>query len=202
MKNDFDKVAGVYDPLARLVFGSKLDDAQQFFLNGLEKKANVLILGGGTGRILEWLPKQKELDVTFVELSHSMLEKAKKRDSNAKSTSFIHKNGLATSGQFNYVITNFFFDCFSQEQLDEMIKHVVSMLDVEGKLFVTDFKDNDRLKDQWINRLMHWFFKLITNLESKALKDISNTIEAHGLVRTAYKSFDRGQIFSAIYERP
>ncbi|MEP5106138.1 MAG: methyltransferase type 12, partial [Ekhidna sp.] len=63
--NDFDFVAPIYDRLSKLVFGKSLIKAQAYHLKVIGDKDRVLILGGGTGKLLEFIPKSGELD--FVE---------------------------------------------------------------------------------------------------------------------------------------
>lgn len=199
MKNNFDKVAKVYDALAALVFGDKLDKAQQTFVNKLKCNEKILIIGGGTGKILEWLPQDAGLMVDYLELSSQMIEKARKRRSKALETNFIQDDIMMHEGKYDVIIANFFLDCFNEEQLVRVIEKIESLMKVKGKLIVADFSLSTGQRDQLLNKLMHRFFKLVANLESDHLKDIRGIILQSEFIETHYRDFDRGQLFSGVY---
>lgn len=202
MKNNFDRVAYVYDYLAKCIFKArKLKKVQTAFLGCMHLGARVLIVGGGTGEILEWLPKGKHLFVDYVELSARMLERAKLRKAQTTETHFIQSNALEHSGLYDFIIAHFFLDCFDEDELPKMLKHLSNQVKVGGKLLVSDFCHNGKRKDEFLNRLMHLFFRLFANLSSKKLQNIRAVIRASGLVETHYQTFDRGQLFSAVYEK-
>lgn len=199
MKNDFDRVAPIYDLLAKIVFGDKLAKVQKEYLDHLSINSKVLIVGGGTGKILEWLPIEKRLAVTFVEMSDKMITKAKSRNSQALNTNFHLGDIMEFEGKFDYIIANFFFDCFEERTLIKVLKKLNNQLYTQGKLIVADFSINYKNRDKIINRLMHWFFKVVSNLESKELKDIRRIIIASGFCETHFKRCDRGQLFAGVY---
>ncbi|QIL77379.1 hypothetical protein [Hymenobacter sp. HDW8] len=74
----FDFVAAFYDPLARLVFGSALQRAQQAALAHLPPVAPyILIVGGGTGWVLlETLKQRPTARILYLEASAVMLRKS------------------------------------------------------------------------------------------------------------------------------
>ena len=200
MKNNFDSVSYIYDYLAKWIFKErKLKEVQTAFLGCIHLSARVLIVGGGTGEILEWLPKGKHLFVDYVELSAGMLGRAKLR--NARETHFIQGDALEHSGLYDFIIAHFFLDCFDEDELPKMLKHLSNQLKVGGKLLVSDFCHNGKRKDEFLNKLMHLFFRLFANLSSKKLQNIRAVIRASGLVETHYQTFDRGQLFSGVYEK-
>lgn len=200
MKNNFDSVAYMYDYLAKWIIKErKLKEMQTAFLGCMHLSARVLIVGGGTGKILEWLPKAKHLSIDYVELSARMLEQAKLR--NAQETHFIQSHALKHSGLYDFIIAHFFLDCFNEDELPKMLKHLSNQLKVGGKLLVSDFCHNGKRKDEFLNKLMHLFFRLFANLSSKKLQNIRAVIRASGFVETHYQTFDRGQLFSGVYEK-
>lgn len=203
MKNNFNAVAPFYDAVARLVFGNKLKKIQQHYLTELPKEGNVLILGGGTGEILEWLPESQNLSVTYVELSAGMLKRAEKRQSNAAYTKFECKDFLAFDAEMVYdvVIANFFLDCFAEENLEGVILKIAGLLKQNGQLYVSDFQLSAKPKHRLLSRLMHAFFRLTTGLQSSKLRDIPNAIEQYGFCAINFTSSDEGQLFSAIYQQ-
>jgi ubiquinone/menaquinone biosynthesis C-methylase UbiE len=77
--NSFDRIAPVYDRLADIVFGTAILDAQRTHLHALNDAREILILGGGTGRLLrDLLGQNAKSRVTYVEASQRMIELALK----------------------------------------------------------------------------------------------------------------------------
>ena len=105
--NNFNLIAPIYDALVRLIFKDSLILAQKAFLDEINASDNVLILGGGSGEILEFLPKCKK--VTFLDKSKKMLSKAEKRT--ARKVSFVMADFLTEDidGTFDVVICPFFW---------------------------------------------------------------------------------------------
>ena len=79
-QSNFNLIAPVYDFLAKMVFGSHLKKAQTIFLNQIKEGDRVLVVGGGTGWILEELNQlNKPIKVVYVEPSTKMMSLSKAR---------------------------------------------------------------------------------------------------------------------------
>ncbi len=200
MKNDFDRVAPIYDLLASLVFGRKLEKAQKTFLNVITPDSKVLVIGGGTGKILEWLPQDLNLEIAYVELSKTMLQKAQKKNCRHR-VEFYQNDVLSLEGQYDYVIANFFLDCFDSDSLKKVIAKLKDLMKDDALLFVTDFRKNSDGRDRFFRVIMHSFFRLASNLESSHLGDIHEEILGSNFNELNYQMIDRGQLFSAVYRK-
>ncbi len=118
--NGFDAVAGIYDGLARLVYGKSLHAAQAQFLPVIPSDAKVLIIGGGTGWLLhELLLLNTGCQVWYVEASAKMIVAAQKKIGNDARVHFIHGTEAAIPEEvvFDVVITNFFLTCLHSPPL-------------------------------------------------------------------------------------
>lgn len=200
MKNDFNTIAPIYDALARIAFGRSLDRAQQSFLSHVEPNAKVLIVGGGTGKILEWLPEGLDLQIDYVEMSQGMLRKASARVSKDNQVQFICQDIREVRGQYDIIIANFFLDCFSSKDLESILSHLKGLLDPKGKLLVTDFYPTNVWHHKLLIKSMHWFFRTITQLEADQLVDIHEKVKAAELLPVALAFFRSGSVFSAVYQ--
>jgi len=201
VKNNFDRVAPIYDLLAKFVFAKKLENIQRQYLNEIPEGAKILIVGGGTGKLLEWLPAEKSLTVTYLELSEKMLLKAKRRVLDDIYVTFQQGDVLEVQGEYEVVIAHFFLDCFDEKLLIKVLNRLNGILKNDGKLFVADFKLNDKLKDKWLSKLMHQFFRLVSNLSSKELKDLHKLTLENGFKQVSYKTLYDEQLYAAIYEK-
>jgi tRNA (cmo5U34)-methyltransferase len=109
--NDFNGIASVYDALASMVFGKNLIKSQHHFLHVIPDYATVLIVGGGSGELLQTLLQQKpKCQVVYVDASERMIELARQRVQNAARVTFLcgTESVEMPVPAFTVVITNFY----------------------------------------------------------------------------------------------
>lgn len=199
MKNDFDFVAPIYDTLSKVVFGKKLDQAQKTFISIIRPSSRVLIVGGGTGGILKWLPTNCALKIDYVELSQKMLNKAKAKTSVGNSVEFYAKDVLEVEGAYDVVVANFFLDCFAHDRLPTAVQKLKDLLSNNGSLMVTDFYPSANRYQKLLLKVMLSFFRLTSRLEASELLDIHGTIKQSGFEVSQLKFLNDGSLFSAVY---
>ncbi|MBL7848854.1 MAG: class I SAM-dependent methyltransferase [Cyclobacteriaceae bacterium] len=200
--NQFDRIAAVYDGLARLVFGQRLTRAQEIYLSQILPRSRVLILGGGTGKIIGALKRvQPDCRVIFIEASQAMLQRAKDRNKALAGIEFIHgtEQSIPPGALYDVVITPFYLDMFPEDQLREVIKHVGLTLDIHGKWLVTDFYSPTTIGQRWLERIMYLFFRVTTGISAKSLPDWKASLRDNGWIE---KNHARdGFIESAVFVR-
>lgn len=193
--NKFDAVAPFYDQLARFVFGGDILNSQVCFLDEIKPTDSVLIIGGGTGRLLKQLPSCESL--TYLDKSTKMLSYAV-RDFDQGHFRFIVDDffDVNLEGVFDVIICPFFLDCFNEENLVGAINRVSSLLAVDGKLIISDF---DYQRRSFLMPVMHWFFRIFSSLESRKLMDIDGFLVRNGFSIEKEKFFRQKMIFSRLY---
>lgn len=74
----FDNIATWYDALAHLIFGDIRYSAQAHFLNQVPENSRIVIIGGGTGKLIEALTQLHPvgLDITYIEQSEKKIGRA------------------------------------------------------------------------------------------------------------------------------
>ena len=196
--NDFDRIAWCYDFLVRMVFGTRLDRASSHFLVNLRTSARVLILGGGTGKLMKNIAHVHE--VVYLEKSSKMLEKAKKRSpANVK---MLHGDFIAfeESKSFDVVICPFFLDVFLPHELREVLKKIHALLSLEGQVIVTDFQRTTLWSKQLIS-LMYLFFSKAAHLSGSRLLSIHEMMLHQGFEEIHHVSYQDGMVFSKSYQK-
>ncbi len=193
--NDFDFVAPIYDQLQRLVFGDRLFNSTLFYLDEIEDKDEVLILGGGTGRLL---PHVKSNSVCFLDKSKKMVEMARKR---RKGMEFIQADFLEwkSSRQFGVIICPFFLDVFSPENLSHVLKKIDEVMLPGGMLLVTDFEKRASIRNRFMLKAMHFFFRITTSMESRDLNPIDEYV-VQFFEKVDEEMFGRG-VYARLYEK-
>lgn len=182
----FDFLAPVYDSLARLVFGKSIVTSQTWFLDQVPPKANVLILGGGTGWLLTELVKQNpSCAVWYVEVSANMLERTRSRLLHDQ-VYLIHgtEDDIPPNILFDVIITNFYLDLFSEDKLEKLILQISNQTHSSSRWLITDFVNRGIWWQQGMLKIMYFFFRSICNIEAKRLPDWTRCLNKHRWVET------------------
>lgn len=162
--NRFDKVAGMYDRLASLVFGKSIRAAHTECLERVPDEGNIVVLGGGTGW---WLPaflqNHPRCHVYYIEASKKMIELARANLGELNRVEFLHATEDVLDQidlQFDAVITCFYLDLFSEQQLAKATSMIHRRLNPGGRWCVADF-----VCDRWWHNamlhVMYSFFRAV-----------------------------------------
>jgi tRNA (cmo5U34)-methyltransferase len=203
--NGFDAIAKMYDGLARIVFGRSIRNAQLYFLNQIPIDADILILGGGTGWILnEILKLNPSCRIWYVEASAQMISRSKKRAEGYSNIYFVHgtEDDIPSAQNFDVVITNFYLDLFANEKLPEVIDKILPRLKTDFRWLATDFIDEGKWWQRTMLKLMYSFFAITANIASRQLPDWCVIFENSGLHQIDSKLFYSGFIKTSIFGRP
>lgn len=203
MKANFNFIAPVYDQLARLVFGRSIVDSQLFFLDEIPARAKVLILGGGTGWLLEELLLRKpDCSICYIEASSKMLTLTHQRKLNEK-TKLIHgtETDIPLGSTFDVVITNFYLDLFPESKLNTVIKKITAHTNSTSAWIVTDFNDQEKWWQRAMLKIMYIFFKSTSSVETMDLADWKKKMLQHQWQEQYCNLWYRGFIKSAKMKR-
>lgn len=199
----FDFLAPVYDPLARLIFGKSIVNSQTWFLNQVPPKAKVLMLGGGTGWLLEKLIKQNpSCTVWYVEVSAKMIKKTSDRLLSDR-VNLIHgtEEDISAAVTFDVVITNFYLDLFSEAKLERVIHQVSNQTDSSSRWLATDFVNGKVWWQRWMLKIMYIFFRSACDIEAKRLPNWTRCLNNHHWVEASYKDWYKAFIRSTVWYR-
>ena len=211
MSTNFDRVAFVYDRLAKLIFGRSTHAAQDCFLEEVPLSASVLILGGGSGRVLtELLSRKPAAKITYLEASQAMVDLTKERlmdwpEAKVKLIKGTEQYLTKDHYQFDVVITQFVLDVYKPKQLEQAITLLDKCLKPNGKWIFADF----RLSAHWYHRWWQWllvktmyiFFSITTNIEANCLLDFSSHLLAIGWKSKKSKKFYSGMIIAEVLQK-
>ncbi len=198
--NDFNRVAGIYDTLAQIVFGSQLDTMRGLSLKHVSPSSRVLIVGGGTGACLEAIPASCSVD--FVEKSSAMVTRAARRE-RSSIVNFICEDFLNWQAEANYdaIVTPFFLDAFAPNSLERVLVKIANLTGDDGLLCVTDFRDSGKLRHRSLLWGMHTFFRITAQLESGKLLDLHSAVVEKGWKSVDYHLSKSEFAYSATYRK-
>lgn len=202
MKSGYDRIAWLYDRLAKLIFGKSIIQSQTFFLNQLKTCNTVLVLGGGTGWWLDGLlDRFPHLQITFIDSSSEMIRQAKHKLIPSAKVRFINGTIASLTGndKFDGVVLHYFLDQFSEEQLPKELQQIVQWMNSKSIWLVSDFVNQKK----WHSVFLQWmylFFNLVTDLKTKRLPDWEKHLERAGLREIEKRSFYRQFIHAVVYQ--
>jgi ubiquinone/menaquinone biosynthesis C-methylase UbiE len=204
MPANYDNSASFYDRLSRLVFGKALVNAQTWLLPHIPKNAKVLIVGGGTGWILEEITKihPSGLSITYVEISANMMALSSKRNIGANHIEFINKavEDAALPEDFDVAITPFLFDNFTEVTLPGVFQYIHQALKPSGLLLNTDFQLTGKWWQYLMLKSMLLFFKVLCGVPSWRLPNVGKQFSRFGYKVINEKTFFGDFVVSRVYK--
>ncbi|MCC9138578.1 class I SAM-dependent methyltransferase [Pontibacter silvestris] len=208
----FDRVAPFYDRLARLVFGKALQKAQLALLPHLSPKARVLLIGGGSGWLLEQLlSAHKHLNIYYLEASPAMLKLAEQRYRQYKQQHTCKvtfrvgtEQVLQVQDQFDIIITPFLLDLFPEQRLSQLMKKLNASLVSGGKWFFTDFSPVRQPPPLWqrlLEKSMYHFFRVLSDVKAQEFPDYTRHFQTLKLQQEHQYVFYGSMIQSKVYAK-
>jgi ubiquinone/menaquinone biosynthesis C-methylase UbiE len=203
--SNYDNSAPFYDQLSRIIFGKTLVQAQVYLLNFVPPGSSVLIIGGGTGWILEELTKihPSGLKITYVEISAKMTTLSQQRNGGKNEVVFINDDitNISTTTPFDVVITPFLLDNFTDETLQQAFKNIHQQLKSGGLWLCTDFQITGKLWQRVLLQSMYLFFTVLCRIETMRMPHIESCFTRHGYKPLTTKAFFGNFIISTQYKK-
>ncbi|QCR23244.1 trans-aconitate 2-methyltransferase [Pontibacter sp. SGAir0037] len=214
-ESGFDRTAFFYDRLAKLVFGSAQENAQLALLPFIPAGARVLIIGGGSGWLLEQvLNCCSATNILYIDASPAMLTLARKRYNRLATTTtgraaveFRTGTEVAVKPeeQFEAIITPFLLDLFPPQRLSGLMKRLQAALAPQGYWLFADFWPVQQPTPRW-QRLLLWsmyaFFGVLSGVKAKRLPDYQQHFQQLRLHETFSKSFYQQMIQAKVFQQP
>jgi len=197
----FDSLVGIYDWMVGLVFGSAIRRAQIALIEQVSDNKEWLIIGGGTGWILEEIFKvHQNASITYVEASQKMIDRAKKRDIRGKVNYILGSiDQFPEQAQYDVVLTAFFWDMFQTSQALRMKSLINQKVKKDAIWLLADFKNTDIWWQKILMKAMYGFFRTICRIEASELPDFSQIFNKDEHTIDFQDTFYHGMIESTVY---
>ena len=163
-----------------------------------------MILGGGTGWLLAEIMKMKlENEIWYIEASQKMLQLSRDKIDDNSNIHFIlgSENDIPATVQFDIVITNFYLDLFTLENLNVVVEKITIALRPGALWIVTDFINRKKWWQIALLKSMYLFFNLVCNIEAATLPDWQFALQRNTLQIKEHKSFFHGFMISTLYQK-
>jgi hypothetical protein len=188
-KANFDHIARLYRWLEYLTLGPTLQRCRTHFIPALLQQHHALLFGDGDGRFLaDLLHTNATLQAEAVDSSAAMLELLSRNCEASAPRLQTHQadaRAFTPSGRYDLIVTNFFLDCLSQQELDAFVLRIASSLSPKGLWLVSDFRIPGgalRLPAQIFVRSLYFAFRILTSLRTTRLPNHHAPLNAAGLM--------------------
>lgn len=206
---NFDRIAPYYDGLAWVVFGRSLARAQTVFLDRVPARASVLVVGGGTGGLLEpLLSRSQPARIVYLEASARMLARASRRVLRRRLPGQVEfrlgdETALQPGERFEVVITPFVLDLFTAQTLrTRLLPRLRMALLPGGQWLVTDFVPGAGWGPNRLIQVMIWFFRRTANIEAGQLANWQPLFAQLGLRLCERQSQLNGWVSAEVWTAP
>lgn len=205
---DFDRLARVYRWMEMFTFGSRLERCRRAFLRDMHGSRHAAVLGDGDGRFTaQLLRSNAKVDIEAVDASREMLRQLLRRtESNAPRVCVQHADArewLPAKPPYDLVVTHFFLDCFTREEVQVLAGRLRESLSPEALWVLSEFSVPEGCFGRWVARPVIWFlyraFALLTGLKVRRLPDHRAALRAAGFACRERKTFLNGLLTAEIW---
>lgn len=176
MAANFNNSAWFYDRLSRLVYGKAIVNAQLYLIGHVKPGSKILIVGGGTGWILEELTRlhPSGLSITYVEVAANMMALSQKRNTGSNEVTYLNDviENVNLPADFDVAITPFLFDNFNEQTLQTVFSQIHSLLKSGALWLNCDFQLTGKWWQAFLLKCMFLFFRIVCGIEANKLPEI------------------------------
>jgi len=205
MAANYNNSAWFYDSLARLVYGKALVNAQVYLLRHIPSDSKVLIVGGGTGWILDELARihSSGLQITYVEIAPNMMALSKKRNVGNNQVTFINDaiENIDLPADYDIALTPCLLDNFTEENLTKVFNSIAVLLKPDGLWLNASFQLTGKWWQQVLLKSMFIFFKLTCGIEASKLPGIDKCFEEEHFKLIEQQRFFGDFIGARVYKK-
>jgi ubiquinone/menaquinone biosynthesis C-methylase UbiE len=205
MAANYNNTARFYDRLSRVVYSKALIEAQVYLLQYIQPNATILIIGGGTGWILEEIARihPAGLQITYVEVSDQMMALSRKRNIGNNKITYINDaiENVNDLPVVDVIITPFLFDNFTPAKLEVVFAHIHHLLKSNGLWLNADFQLTGIWWQNMLLKSMMLFFRILCGVESTRLPDFEKLFEQYGYQVMDSKIFFGEFVASRVYKK-
>lgn len=208
----FDRLAPHYRWMEAVLAGELLQQCRTCWLAEVRPARRVLLAGEGNGRMLEAcavaLP---ECEFTVLDRSDAMLKQARRRWEKSRRKQKITfqpadlRDWRFHEEKFDLIVTNFFLDCFTPEELAAVIANLGEATANQAQWLVTDFcvpaSGWQRFRALAVLNLAYAFFRTTTNISANRIISPDANLRAAGFQMLRRKLFNHGLLHADLWAR-
>jgi SAM-dependent methyltransferase len=206
---NFDRIARPYRWLEYLSFGPMLERCRFHQIPQLASAHRALVLGDGDGRFLaRLLAANPHLYADVIDQSPAMLRLLESRAAaiGARARISLHRIdalNFQPTGIYDLVITHFFLDCLTTEQVQTLASRMRPHLAPNARWIVSEFaipSGHAALPAKFIVAALYAAFRILTGLRTRALPDYASALALADFTLAHRKRFLCGLLVSDLWQ--
>ena len=193
MKFKFDRIAKYYDLLEILAFGKILSATRLYLLTKTCNLNDILLIGEGTGCFLKNLVRcYPKSSITILDSSNRMIDimRGYIQISKIQNITILQEDYFnhIPRTKYDLIYTNFFLDCYKQNDVLKLVDKIKSMLNKSGEWNDVDFttphgrNSMNYNYNKFILKVLYKFFRLICKIESASIKNVDFDYQKFGFI--------------------
>jgi len=210
---NFDAIARPYRWLEYITFGRLLERVRFAHISRITDRNRALVLGDGDGRFLARLAVQNQglyfeavdSSARMLTLLQSRICKVGARNRGTFTQADVNDEGFHPCGrEFDLVVTHFFFDCFTDREVETIVDLIIPRLAHESIWIVSEFdvpSTGPRTCARILIRLLYTSFGLLTGLAVRSLPDHRRILQSRGFRLEKRTMNLRGILVSELWRR-
>jgi ubiquinone/menaquinone biosynthesis C-methylase UbiE len=205
MAASFNNSAWFYDLLSRLVYGKAIVNTQLYLLGYVQPNSKILIVGGGSGWILDEITKlyPAGLSITYVEVAPAMMALSQRRNTGSNKLVFINDaiENVALPPDFDAALIPFLFDNFTAETLQIVFNKIDSLLKPGALWLNCDFQLTGKWWQALLLKSMFLFFRTIDKIEASELPQIEACFDRNSYSKINERTFFGDFMVARVYRK-
>ena len=208
----FDRLAPHYRWMEAVLAGGLLQRCRTRWLGEVRDSRRALLVGEGHGRMLEACAAAlPDCTFTVLDQSEEMLVTAQRRWSQIGGRQKVTFQPAdlrvwRTDGPvFDLVVTNFFLDCFTPEELPRVIANIGTALTPRGRWLLADFSVPSsgwrRLRARLVLALAYGFFQRATGISASRVTPSDGELCRAGFKLQRREEFNHGLLHADLWAR-
>lgn len=208
----FDRLAPHYRWMEAVLVGGLMQRCRTHWMNEVRDSRHALFVGEGNGRMLEACATAlPECRFTVLDRSEEMLRQARRRWKQSGGSQPITfeqadlRYSSAVGDKYDLIVTNFFLDCFSPEELPQVISNISLSASARSRWLVADFclPQNGwrRARARASLALAYGFFRVTTGISARRITPPDDALSAAGFVLQKREHFNFGMLNADLWER-
>ncbi len=210
---NFDLLARAYRWMEYASFGPFLQRCRCHYLPACRSTRRVLVLGDGDGRFTqELLLANSAVHVDAVDASANMLQALQQRAKKVGAAGRVHviladiRTLMPELDQYDLIFSNFFLDCLTTKELDELVQRLSSNLTPQSRWLIAEFAIPDhglcRSLARGLVRSLYFAFRLLTGLRVQQLPDYAQIFTQNGFCKQYGHNFLGGILVCELWQSP
>ena len=211
---NYGRIARVYRWLEYAAFGGALQRSRETFVDRLQSARSIAVFGGGDGRCFEAILREcPNAQVDAFDVDPVMIALVRRRaDARAPGRVTFHqvdaRSVVLSPSRYDAVVTQYFLDCFTLEELAELLPRIEASLNPGALWLFADFAIPPadapamlRWRAKVTIAILCWFFRWQVNHPLNNLPPMEQILRSRGWTALAVRERSGRMVRTVLFQK-